>query len=70
MMILLTFKKNKTPPSLSSPVVKKKERQKRTRDASRALQQLLGMSAYPSCELGIGERRHVRYCAFDERESA
>ena len=48
----------------------KKETQKRTRDTSRALQQLLGMSAYPSCELGISERRHVRHGAFDERESA
>jgi hypothetical protein len=44
-------------------------RQKRTRIASRALQHVLGMSAYPSRELGIGERRHVRYCALDERES-
>ena len=42
---------------------------KRTRNAPRALQHVLSMSAYPSCELGIGERRHVRYCALDEWES-
>src|SRR6266852_1850113 len=33
------------------------------------LQKVLSMSSYPSCKLRIGERRHVRYCAFDERES-
>ena len=49
---------------------KRRERKKRTRNASRMLQKVLSMSSYPSCKLGIGERRHVRYCAFDERESA
>ena len=48
---------------------REKERKKRTRNASRMLQKVLSMSSYPSCKLGIGERRHVRYCAFDERES-
>ena len=47
----------------------KKERKKHTRSSSRTLQNVLSMSSYPSCKLGIGERRHVRYCAFDERES-
>jgi hypothetical protein len=42
---------------------------KRTRDASRALQEIMSMSAYPSCKLGIGQRGHVRYGALYERES-
>ncbi len=48
---------------------RKEGRKERTRIASRTLQKVLSMSSYPSCKLGIGERRHVRYCAFDERES-
>ncbi len=42
----------------------------RTGEATRAPHEVLGMSAYASCEFGIRERRHVRDGALYERKPA
>lgn len=45
-------------------------RKRTSRNALRALQEILGVPSYTSSELWIGERRNIRYSALDERESA